>query len=141
MEVVYIDEDIIVQDVKPAILLLRRFFMTDIEHHIGLMSWAKTQPILSEYLIHIPNGGYRHLKEAIKLKKMGVNAGVSDLFLAYPNSHYHGLWIELKSEQGRLSSEQKAWLILMEQVGYATTISYSIEDTFDVLQSYFENIK
>jgi hypothetical protein len=111
--------------------------MTETQHHIGLMMWAKTQPILSEYLIHIPNGGYRRPQEAIKLKKMGVKAGVSDLFLAYPNAHYHGLWIELKSEKGKLSPEQRHWLNLMEEISYAVAVSYSIEDTFDILQKYF----
>ena len=138
MAAVYTGEGIIVHDVKHVTPLLRRFSMTETQHHIGLMIWAKTQPILSEYLIHIPNGGYRHPKEAIKLKKMGVKAGVSDLFLAYPNPHYHGLWIELKSEKGKLSPEQKHWLNLMEEVGYGVAVSYSIEDTFDVLQNYFD---
>lgn len=112
--------------------------MTEIQHHIGLMSWAKTQPILDEYLIHIPNGGYRHPLEALKLKKMGVKAGVSDLFIAYPNPNYHGLWIELKSEVGHLSFEQKKWLKLMADVGYATAVSYTIDETYDILQSYFD---
>lgn len=138
MEVVYIAVDNTVQNAKPVIPPMKRFYMTETQHHIGFMSWAKTQPILSEYLIHIPNGGYRHPKEAIKLKKMGVKAGVSDLFLAYPNPHYHGLWIELKSEKGTLSPEQKHWLNLMEVVGYGVAVSYSIEDTYDILQNYFD---
>jgi hypothetical protein len=138
MGVVYTDAGNIVPNAKHAIPLMKRSYMTETQHHIGLMLWAKTQPILSEYLIHIPNGGYRHLKEAIKLKKMGVKAGVSDLFLAYPNAHYHGLWIELKSEKGKLSPEQKHWLVLMEKVGYASAVSYSIEDTYDILQNYFD---
>lgn len=138
MAVEHIAEDVFVINVKPAIPLLRRFFMNETQHHIGLMVWAKTQPILSEYLIHIPNGGYRHPMEAIKLKKMGVKAGVSDLFLAYPNPYYHGLWIELKSEKGKLSPEQKSWLILMQRVGFAIAVSYSIEETYDILQNYFD---
>ena len=119
---------------------MKASFMTEAQHHIGLMSLAKTQPILDEYLIHIPNGGYRHPLEAIKLKKMGVKPGVSDLFLAYPNRIYHGLWIELKSEKGKVSAEQKHWLKLMAEVGYATAISYRIENPYDILQDYFECI-
>jgi hypothetical protein len=103
VEDVFIVGDINAINVIPDIPLMRAFSMTEIQHHIGLMSWAKTQPILDEYLIHIPNGGYRHPLEALKLKKMGVKAGVSDLFLAYPNPNYHGLWIELKSEKGKIS--------------------------------------
>ncbi len=136
MEVEHIAEDNVATNVKLAIPRMKLFFMTETQHHIGLMSWAKTQPILSEHLIHIPNGGYRHPREAIKLKKMGVKAGVSDLFLAYPNPHYHGLWIELKSEKGKLSPDQKAWLMLMEAVGYAVAISYSIEETSNILLNY-----
>ena len=71
---------------------------------------------------------------------MGVKAGVSDLFLAYPNPNYHGLWIELKSEKGKMSPEQKHWLKLMADVGYATAISYHIENTYDILRDYFECI-
>ncbi len=138
MEVKRIAEDNVATNVKHAIPRMKRSYMTETQHHIGLIQWAKTQPILSEYLIHIPNGGYRRPKEAIKLKKMGVKAGVSDLFLAYPNSHYHGLWIELKSEKGHLTPEQKHWLNLMGRVGYATTVSYSIEETFAILQNYFD---
>src|SRR5208337_192480 len=67
-------------------------------------------------LAHIPNGGYRNVREAARLKKMGVLPGVSDYFLPVPmavngampkrsfhRSEYHGLWIELKSAAGRLS--------------------------------------
>ena len=46
---------------------------------------------------------------------MGVKAGVSDLFLAYPNPNFHGLWIELKSEKGKKSPEQKHWLFLWQR--------------------------
>ncbi len=95
---------------------------------------------MSDYLIHIPNGGYRHPREAKKLKKMGVKAGVSDLLLAYPNDYYHGLWIELKSPKGKLSSEQKEWLNRMKAVDYSACVSYSLEETFDILQTYFNGL-
>lgn len=100
-----IDVASIATNVNRVIPRMKPSYMTETSHHIGLIHWAKTQPILSDYLIHIPNGGYHHPREAKKLKKMGVKAGVSDLLLAYPNDYYHGLWIELKSPKGKLSSE------------------------------------
>lgn len=133
-------EDNVVLNVIPAIPPMKRSYLTETQHHIGLINWTKTQPILSEYLIHIPNGGYRHLKEAIKLKQMGVKAGVSDLFLAYPNRHYHGLWIELKQGKSKLSPEQKTWLEKMNKVGYATKVSYSLQETLAILQDYVANL-
>ena len=62
--------DINAINVIPDIPLTRASSITEIQHHIGLMSWAKTQPILDEYLIHIPNGGYRSIR-GIKVKKNG----------------------------------------------------------------------
>ena len=67
---------------------------------------------------------------------MGVRPGVSDLFLAYPNAFYHGLWLELKSEKGKLSDSQSNWLLLMKGVGYATYISYRIDDSIEIINNY-----
>lgn len=54
---------------------------------INVTSWAawneRQYPEL-KWLHHIPNGGSRNKAEAVKLKQMGVKAGVSDLCLPYP---------------------------------------------------------
>jgi len=51
---------------------------------ICLMEWAAAQsgkfPELS-LIFHIPNGGKRNAREAARFKRMGVKAGVPDLFL------------------------------------------------------------
>ena len=46
-----------------------------------------------KWLHHCPNGGSRNKLEAVKLKQMGVKAGVSDLILPYPKGSYCGLYI------------------------------------------------
>jgi len=73
----------------------------------ALWQWAQTQPIPRDYLLHIPNGGKRNVREAARLKKQGVRAGVSDYLLAYPCGGYHGLWIELKAGRGKPTKPQK----------------------------------
>ena len=54
---------------------------------INVVSWANWNmnryPEL-KWLHHVPNGGSRNKQEAVKLKQMGVKAGVSDLCLPYP---------------------------------------------------------
>lgn len=55
----------------------------------------------------IPNGGFRNLKEAERLKRMGVLKGVWDIFIAYPYSDFCGIYIEMKSQTGVLTPEQK----------------------------------
>lgn len=68
-------------------------------------------------LFHIPNGGSRKVKvskkgikyspEAVRFKAMGVRRGVLDLFLMEPRGGFFGLWIEMKSLEGKWSDEQK----------------------------------
>lgn len=89
-----------------------------------------------DYLFHIPNGGYRNSKEGATLKRLGVTAGVSDLFLAYPNKHCHGLWIEVKSKEGKLSKKQREWLLKMRGVGYQTAVCYSIDEAICIIDDY-----
>lgn len=66
---------------------------------INVVSWANWNmnryPEL-KWLHHVPNGGSRNKQEAVKLKQMGVKAGVSDLCLPYPKGIYCGLYIEMK---------------------------------------------
>lgn len=106
---------------------------------ITLIAWARLQPILKDFLFAVPNGGYRNKREAAKLKRMGVKAGVSDMFLAYPVFPYHGLWVEFKRGKpsyGVLTKLQKAWLDRMKAVGYATAVAYGFDDGMRVLLDY-----
>lgn len=89
-----------------------------------------------DYLLHIPNGGYRNRKEGANLKRLGVTAGVSDLFLAYPHNGYHGLWMEVKSKKGKLSEKQESWLKRMNKLGYKADVCYTFEEAILVVDHY-----
>jgi hypothetical protein len=56
---------------------------------------------------HVPNGGRRGIKEAVRFKKLGVRAGVPDLVIL--SSDGRTLFIEFKSDEGYLSTDQKDW--------------------------------
>ena len=76
------------------------------------MLWAKIHAArLPELrmLFAIPNGGSRHMLEAVALKRSGVKSGVPDLCLPVPRRGFTGLWIELKAKRGRVSEEQAQW--------------------------------
>lgn len=66
------------------------------------------------WLFAIPNGGSRDIREAVRLKRQGVKAGVSDMFLPIPNSMYHGLFIELKVGKTKQVRCKKSLLIMFE---------------------------
>ena len=102
---------------------------------MALIAWrdlhARRYPELG-LLVAIPNGGYRNAREAARLKRMGVRAGVSDYFLAVPRPPKEpggcdvicGVWIELKSPKGKLSPAQKQWFIEVERQCYGAVVCY-----------------
>jgi hypothetical protein len=82
-----------------------------------LKKWADYHPI-ARLMFHIPNGGSRHLYEAVNLKAQGVKAGIPDYFLPYPSKDKHGMFIELKRRfKARISKDQQECLKKIGQSG------------------------
>jgi hypothetical protein len=107
----------------------------------ALFQWAKLMqgqhPELC--LLHsIPNGGKRNAMEAARLKKEGVLAGVSDVFLPVARGGYHGLYIEMKSGKGKPSDAQKWWIAKTTEQGYYSTVCYGWVDASEVIKRYLE---
>ena len=73
-----------------------------------------------------------------RLKAMGMQPGFPDLFLAVPRRGMHGLFIEMKSETGRLEPSQREMLALLSEQGYATAVCRSLDDFQDVVDSYLQ---
>lgn len=103
---------------------------------MALWQWSQTQPIVRDHLLHIPNGGRRNIREAARLKKMGVRPGVSDYLLPISRGGYIGLWVELKSKLGRLTPEQRAWIERMIAAGYVARVAYGWMDAKDIIEQY-----
>lgn len=84
-------------------------------------------------LFHVPNGGFRNIREAAKLKAIGVVAGVPDLLLVVNGSL---VAFELKTDIGRLSDKQKlvhsAWIAQ----GVAVHVVRSLEEFQQLIQTY-----
>ena len=89
-----------------------------------------------KWLHHCPNGGSRNQREAVKLKQMGVKAGVSDLCLPYPKGIYCGLYIEMKFGDNRQQTSQKEFLKDMAGAGHFVATCYSAEEAIGVITEY-----
>lgn len=90
-----------------------------------------------EDLFHIGNGGLRSKSEAVRLKRLGVKPGVSDLFLPAPVGKYHGLWVEMKRRKGgRLEPEQKDWIDRMNAKGYLAVRADGADEACDIIYKY-----
>ena len=73
-------------------------------------------------LHHIPNGGSRDVREAKKLQRMGVP--------------WHGLYIEMKYDDGRLRKTQKDFLKLAAEQGVYCVACFTAEDAIEVIRQY-----
>lgn len=108
---------------------------------INVVSWANWNvnryPEL-RWLFHVPNGGSRNKREAVKFKQMGVKAGVSDLCLPFPRGMYCGLFIEMKYGNNRQQDTQKEFLADMAAAGHFVTTCYSAEEAIKVLEEYLK---
>lgn len=108
---------------------------------IAVMEWAAYNrgkwPCL-ERLYHTPNGGYRNTAEAAHLKRMGVSPGVPDLFLPFPVGDYSGLWIEMKTEEGRPTSCQRDWIEYLRSVGYCAYVCHGAGEAINAIEAYLE---
>lgn len=91
---------------------------------------------LGPYLISFANGGKRDIREAARLKKEGVKAGVPDLFLALPSNKYHGLFIEMKSPSGRLTENQKKYFALLTDQYYKCVVCRSWIEAKEAILNY-----
>ena len=109
---------------------------------MALFHWLRTvryqgQP-LAAYAFHCPNGGYRQYREAVRLKAMGVKAGIPDVAMMIPAKGFHGLFIELKSEAGKLSAEQKEVCEMLVEQGYFVRMARSWHEAARIICDYLD---
>lgn len=121
----------------------------------ALFEWAKLQentwPTLK--LLHaIPNGGKRDIREAARLKKEGVKAGIPDIFLPvskkqyefiYPSDdepfetiQYCGLYIEMKAGKNKPTKNQLWWHEELKKQGYKVEVCYNWIEASEVIMKY-----
>jgi hypothetical protein len=84
----------------------------------------------------IPNGGKRNLREAARMKKEGVRAGVPDIFLAWAGNGRNGLFIEMKASKGRLTDKQTEWMINLLDANFQVEVCFSWVEAANVICKY-----
>lgn len=120
-----------------------------IEQAALLAQFSYFYPDAAGLLIHIPNGGSRkNALEGALLKRQGVKAGVSDLFLALPaqidSIIYYGFWLEFKAtppNNAAVSDKQLAWLGAVRKVGYMGAVGIGLDASIALLHSYMAGVK
>lgn len=112
------------------------------DEQAAVMEWAtlmRYQRPELDLLHHIPNGEYRHPAVAKRLKRLGVKAGIPDLFLPVARGTFHGLYIEMKKRKGgRVSTEQKSWLEALTAQNYLCIVAHGSDEACDAIWQYLE---
>ncbi|MDD2370854.1 MAG: VRR-NUC domain-containing protein [Firmicutes bacterium] len=117
--------------------------VTESQIQIMIFDWASMMrnkyPGL-EKMYHVPNGGHRHITTAMRLKAEGVKPGVPDIVLPVARGGFHGLYLELKADKGKLSKEQEKWLTDLKDEGYKAEVAYGFDEAIKTITNYLKLI-
>lgn len=73
------------------------------------------------------------------MKAEGMKKGIPDLFLPVARRSYHGLFIEMKRDDGGvISSEQKAFMQFAEEQGYLDKVCFGYDEAVETLEWYLK---
>lgn len=106
-----------------------------------VIKWSHRVPVRDlmpalRWLHHSPNGGKRDAVTGGQMKALGTKPGFPDLILPVRSLTHTGLVIEMKSEKGTTSPEQKEWLAHLEREQWSVHIARSAADARAILCHY-----
>jgi hypothetical protein len=105
----------------------------------ALMSWLEAKhPTIKDLTFASAGGMWTSIRQASLMKSSGYKRGTPDLFIAIPQRGAHGLFIELKTEKGRPSKEQKEVCKALNNVGYEAYICRGWQPAIDTIEKYCE---
>lgn len=97
-------------------------------------------------LFAIPNGQKLQRKQSssggwyspsgLRQKAEGKQAGVADLFLSVPKGIHHGLYIEIKTETGTLSKQQRKFRESCKKYGYGFVVCRNLDEFIEIINVY-----
>ena len=139
----------------------RPLYPYESDEQAAVVDWAQLHRTpegsrVFDHLVMIPNESllrglparvaYAHMR---RLRQRGFRDGASDLFLAYPASALHGLWVEMKRQRaafgtpGRaaaaVSSEQQDFGSTMVRCGFGFVVAYGQREATDAIEAYLDN--
>ena len=120
--------------------------MTEHAEQVAVIDWCFYH--LAQYpeldlLFAVPNGamlggGKMGAIRMSSLKAEGLRPGVCDLCLPVARRGFHGAFIEMKTETGTLSENQKEFINAVERQRYFTAVCYGADDAIKTLEWYLE---
>lgn len=104
-------------------------------NQVAYFDWALLHP-LARRAFAIPNGGFRKVQTAVALKAEGVRAGVLDICLPLARGGAHGLWIEMKAGNNKMTAGQVEEAGQLVKDGYAVAVCWRVDEAITITQQY-----
>ena len=120
--------------------MVKKIEPSEFQIQSAFVEWCNYNPDRLEDLdmyYATPNEGNRTKGERIKRIKEGMKKGVPDWCLPVPKGIYHGLFLEFKSKDGRLTKEQFLYLKRLSEHLYKVAVPRSLDQAIEVLRSYY----
>jgi hypothetical protein len=89
-------------------------------------------------ILAIPNGAGTTARNRLMLYAEGLLAGVPDLFIPEARKGFHGLWIEMKTQEGVESESQKRIRKNLENNNYLCYVARSEQTAINIIEAYLE---
>lgn len=99
--------------------------------HRQVVAWMKAVRTPQWFFWHSANGGYRTKAEAGVFKALGVIPGVPDIGIIWRG---RSLWIELKSEKGKLTPVQRDCHDAIILAGGCVAVCRSLQEVRDMFK-------
>lgn len=90
------------------------------------------------YIAAWPNGGERSGKAASKIKAEGGRPGPLDYLCPIEKNNFNGLAIELKTQTGVVSEEQRDWIAMLKKNNWSVSVARSSQQAWDIVRWYFD---
>ena len=103
------------------------------------VQWFRLQyPHYASHLFAIGNGVPNNARQGAIRKREGAVRGVADLMLMVSNKEHCGLFIEMKTPEGKVSADQKAFGERAILSGYAYFVCRSLDEFMAVIRLYLD---
>ncbi len=106
----------------------------------GCVKWFRMQ-YPQRIILSIPNGallgGKNRYAVLGMLKATGLLRGTPDLLIPEPKAHAHGLFIEIKTEKGKVEQHQFDLHDELEARGYVVDVCRSVDQFIFSVREYF----
>ncbi len=106
----------------------------DVEQ-IKICDWVKQCTNLP--FIHTANERRCSPQQGALLKRKGVLAGVSDIFIPRAHGKYHGTFLELKTLKGKPTPNQIKFIDEMNAEGYFSMVVYGAEEAIETIKTLY----